>query len=452
MFNKSRRKIILSIMGSLIILFSVTLAVITLASFRDIRHKNLNTLEHFAESYTIEDKSKTSQKPTTSDGEKPNKDQSSSNEQGINNRQEASNRGMDNSHQPGHRDESRPDRGGDQEPAYQLSTFYTVVLTDKGDLVSVDNGDKEIYSEDKLVKLAKKALSEDIRHGRSDNLTYTISKKGDYKLVAFMDNTVSEAGLKTMLRYVVIVGLAAMVFMFFISLTLSRNIIRPLEENDKRQKRFISDASHELKTPLAVISANSEMLSREIGPNEWLANIQYENNRMAGLVKQLLDLSHAESAVIAMEDLDLSRILMGEVLAFEIVAFEAGKEIIANIGDDIRLRANKSQLTQVISILLDNALKHSTGSKIEVTLSQSNNMVLLDVVNEAKEISQEKLDHLFDRFYRIDEARNSQGNHYGIGLSIAKAVIEGHRGHIEASYKNGKICFRVDLPKKNKKN
>lgn len=267
-----------------------------------------------------------------------------------------------------------------------------------------------------------------------------------------MDNTVSEAGLKTMLRYVVIVGLAAMVFMFFISLTLSRNIIRPLEENDKRQKRFISDASHELKTPLAVISANSEMLSREIGTNEWLANIQYENNRMAGLVKQLLDLSHAESAVIAMEDLDLSRILMGEVLAFEIVAFEAGKEIIANIGDNIRLRANKSQLTQVISILLDNALKHSTGSKIEVALSQSNNMVLLDVENEAKEISQERLDHLFDRFYRIDEARNSQGNHYGIGLSIAKAVVEGHKGSIETSSKDGKIRFRVALPKKNKKN
>ena len=403
-------------MGSLIILFAVTFAVIMFASFSEIRHKNLEMLKGYAEEYSLDHRPSTQAKlePTLEHRVKPV-------EPPIN-----------------------------KERDYQLSTFYAVAISNNGSVLDVDNGEIVVYDKEKLVSIAKNIISKDREHGRRDNLTYVVSKKKGYTVVAFMDNTVSEAGLKTMLRYVLIGGILAMIAIFFVSLVLSNKIIRPLEENDKRQKRFISDASHELKTPIAVIDTNAEMLSREIGNNEWLSNIRYENDRMGVLVKQLLDLSHAESAIIPMEDLDFSRIVTGEVLAFEIIAFENGKEILTKIEDKITLTGNKSQLTQVISILLDNALKHSTGKQIEVTLSQHNHTVKLSVVNDGHEIPQDKMDHLFDRFYRIDEARNSQGQHYGIGLSIAKAVVQGHKGRIDASCQDGKISFTVALPKNKK--
>ena len=216
-----------------------------------------------------------------------------------------------------------------------------------------------------------------------------------------------------------------------------------------KQKQFISDAGHELKTPVAVIGANVEMLSREIGKNEWLANIRYENERMGFLVKQLLDLSRAENREALMERVDLSRTVTGETLAFESLAFDHGKTIQSDIEEGICISGNQEQLAQLTSILLDNALRHSKGNEICISLKLHGHAAVLDVINEGDEIPPEKLEHLFDRFYRIDEARNSEGQHYGLGLSIAKAVTEKHRGSIIVSCRDGKVRFEVSLPVKN---
>nr|MCR5138062.1 HAMP domain-containing histidine kinase [Oscillospiraceae bacterium] len=248
---------------------------------------------------------------------------------------------------------------------------------------------------------------------------------------------------------VLIIGGASIVILFFISLFLSRRIIRPLEANDKQQKQFIYDARHELKTPVAVISTNAELLSRELGENEWLANIQYENERMGDLVKQLLDLSRAENTETLMETVDLSRIVTGEVLAFESVAFDQGKTIRSDIDEGIHVMGNQAQLTQLTSILLDNAVRHGTGDQIELSLKLYGHAAVLSAVNDGDEIPAEKREHLFDRFYRVDEARNSEGHHYGLGLSIAKAVAERHGGTIRVNCQDGKIRFTVSIPNKN---
>lgn len=413
MFNQSRRKIILSIMGSLILLFVVTMAVIVFASFREIRHKNLEMLERYVEMYSLDQRTGRQIKPATPDfGQKP-----------------------DLREPPIH---ERAD--------YQLSTFYAVAISDEGSVLDVDNGGREAYSEEDLIQIARKILDGNKRSGRVDNLTYTVRERERYTLVAFMDNTVSEGGLKTLLRYVLIVGISSMIAMFFVSLILSKHIIRPLEENDRQQKQFISDASHELKTPVTVIGMNAEMLSREIGENEWLANIQYENERMSELIKQLLDLSRVENAEVSMEQIDYSRLITGETLAFESLAFDRGKIFQTSIEEGVILTGNRAQLTQLSSILLDNAVRHSTGSKIELSLSCRAHAAVLSVVNDSDEIPQQKLEHLFDRFYQVDEVRNSEGQHYGIGLSIAKAVAEKHSGNIGVLFQNGKISFTVTLP------
>lgn len=404
MFNQSRRKIILTIMASITLMFAVTLAVILLVSFREIRERNQTTLEHYVASYTLKQTTSTNKSQSLNDTV-PKEDKTD----------------------------------------LQLATFYAVALREDGTVLRVDNAGKSLFTEEELVKLAKQLISENKTEGQTATLSYMIANKDGYMLVAFMDNTVSEGGLKTMLRNVVAVGSIAIILLFVISIYLSKQIIKPLAENDQKQKQFISDASHELKTPLAVISANAEMLAKEIGPNEWLSNIQYENQRMDDLVKQLLHLSRAENAEVVMEKVDLSRIVTGEALAFESLAFEQGKALQYDVKENIQITGNQSQLTQLTSILIDNAIRHATGNEIDLELSQQGYTVILSVENEGKTISLEDQHHLFDRFYQVDKVRNSEGHHYGLGLSIAKAITQNHGGNIEVSCHNNKIKFKVTL-------
>ena len=421
MFKRSRKKIILAIMGSLILLFAVTLSVIMLASYREIRQENMEMLKRHVELYYLEDEAGGPDNPPP----------------------EAPVNGFD-----GRAPEPREKPPLDQKPGYQLSTFYSVAFGENDTVLAVDNGEKAVYSEEELIRIAREILAGNRLSGRSGDLTYCVEHRPDYTLIAFMDNTVSEGSLNTLLHNVLIIGGAAIIAMFFISLYLSGRIIRPLEENDRRQKQFISDASHELKTPVAVISTNAEMLSREIGDSEWLSNIRYENERMGGLIRQLLDLSRAENAEAPMEQVDFSRVVTGEELAFETLAFEQGKTIRSDIEEDVRLAGNPTQLTQVVSILLDNAIRHATGKEISLALKRQGHAALLTVINDGDEIPPGKLEHLFDRFYRVDEARSDDGQHYGLGLSIAKAIAEKHGGSITVSCRNGKIRFTVSLPGK----
>ncbi len=419
MFKTSRRKIVLSIMVSLILLFAVTLSVIMFASYREVRQQNTEMLEHYAELYFYEDPSdsRPDQGPM---GSKPPEE-------------------------PGH----GPQQGMppiDTRPDYQLSTFYSVTFGEDLSVLAVDTGEKDVYSEEELTQIAEEILAGGKSSGRTGTLSYAVRSRPNYTLVALMDNTVTESSLNTLLHNMLWIGGAAIVVLFFISLLLSTRIIRPLEENDRRQKRFISDASHELKTPVAVIDTNAELLAREIGENEWLANIRYENERMGGLVKQLLDLSRAENAEAPMEQVDFSRIVTGEALALETLAFDRGRIFQTDLEDGITLTGNQTQLTQLVSILLDNAIRHSTGNEIRISLNRQGHHAVLNVINDGEEIPQDKLDHLFDRFYRLDEARSSEGQHYGLGLSIAKAVTEKHGGSIGVSCQDGTVRLTVSIP------
>ena len=427
MFKSSRIKIIVSIMGSLLVLFALTLGLILLTSYRDIRRDSADKLEQYSNLYHL-DSQKEAQNPPEAPESVPEPAPEPSFEGQPERKQKKDNPPM----------EERSD--------YMLSTFYSVAFARDGEVIRTDDGDRDVYNSDELVEIATGILAGGSQSGQTGNLAYLVTRRPGYTLVAMLDNTMAESSMDMLVRNFLIVGGGALVVLFFVSLLISKLIIRPLAENDLKQKQFISDASHELKTPISVVGANAEMLSREIGKNEWLSNIMYENDRMGTLVKQLLDLSRAENAGLQMEQVDLSMTVMGDVLAFESLAFENGKSFESDVEEGIGINGNRTQLEQLVSVLLDNAIKYSTGSVVSVSLKRHSHAAVLSVSNEGSPIPAEKQKHLFDRFYRVDEVRNSDDGHYGLGLAIAKAVTDRHRGSIGVSCHDGKVVFTATLP------
>ncbi len=398
-------------MGSLIILLVVTLTAIVLSEYYASTRQSSEMLERYVDFYSLENPP-----------------------------------GAGGPHEIPDDDHHRPK----DEQIYNLSTFYSVAFADDGTVLAVDEGESGLYTRDELIASAQSLIDSGKTKGKEASFLYQISEHKEYTLVAFIDITVANSNLLTLTRHTLIAGGIAIVVLFITSLFLSRRIIQPLEENDQRQKQFVSDAGHELKTPISVMSTNIELLSRQIDHNEWLDNIRYENDRMGELITQLLDLSHVENAETIKEPVDLSRLTTGESLPFESVAFEHGLVLQTDIDGHIEVLGNSSQLSQLISILLDNAIRHSDGGKeINLSLTRQGHHAVLAIENSGKEIPGEQLSHLFERFYRIDNVRNSESKHYGLGLAIAKAITESHGGSISVSCHDGKVMFTITLPLKN---
>lgn len=339
------------------------------------------------------------------------------------------------------------DQGFANSPMFQLSTFYTVAISSDGIVLEIQNDQPYLHTDEELEKLAKEIEKKASDYGKENNLAYYKTDKGGYTLVTFMDNTVINESAVTLLRFTLIFGGMALILFFFISLFLAKKIVQPLEESYQKQKQFISDAGHELKTPIAVVSANAELLARELGGNQWLANIQYENERMGLLVGQLLDLARTENVTPQMEHIDLSRLVSGEALPFESVAFEKELTMSCNTADGVHVGGNSAQLKQIVSILLDNAIRHSKEyGEVYLTLTKDHGMAKLSVINKGDEIPAEHREQIFERFYRVDTARNGEDKHYGLGLAIAKAITTAHKGKIEVLCYGGLVEFRVLLP------
>ena len=413
MFKKSRRKIVAAIMSVLVALWVGTLGVIYASSYFEMSKQNQEMLRTHAEMYSL------SQYGETVPPEKPQPDD---------------NKGFKRDFDP-------------QSPKFQLSTFYTVAVSYSGEILEIKNEQSAVHSDDDLKELALAVIKNDKQYGTDKNLAFYKADKGEYILVTFMDNTVINENAMTLLRYTLIFGGAAIVVFFFISVFLARKIVTPLEESYQKQKQFISDAGHELKTPVSVVSANAELLSREIGENQWLSNIQYENERMGTLVCQLLDLAKTENVVPQKERIDFSRLAVSEALSFESVAFEKGLVLNQNIENSIYVDGNGIQLKQIISILLDNAIRHSKErGEVRLTLTKEHGFAKLSVINKADEIPEEEQTKIFERFYRVDTARNGEDKRYGLGLAIAKAIVITHKGKISVRCYDGFVEFSVLIP------
>ena len=406
MFKRSRRRIALAIAMSLLVLMAVILSTVYIYNYADNEKVNSERLEKYAENYDLNG---TGQQFQSEEGS------------------------------------GRPP--GKEDAGFFTTVFYAVAFSPEGEVLKVENGRNAFQSPEELVEKARTILSSGSEKGKDSYLMYRVKEKQGYTLVVFMNITNSRGAMTRLLKVMVVTGLAAFAVVCAIAPATAKRIIKPLEENDQRQKQFISDAGHELKTPVAVMSTNVELLERAQGKSEWLDNIRYENEKMGTLVRQLLDLSRAESAGPVRERIELGRLIEGEALPFESVAFESGKSLVTDLEEGIFVEGDRQGLCRVVSVLLDNAIDHSSeGSEIRLSLRREHRSAVLSVSNEGEDIPEEKLEHIFERFYRTQEARTDEGGHYGLGLAIARAVAESHHGNIEVTSKNGRITFTVTLP------
>ena len=339
--------------------------------------------------------------------------------------------------------------------ATEAAVMYLVEFSSDGSAVGIMNDVKPVMSDEALKNLAAQLMTGGKRRGISGRMIYRIAsdESSGRSYVAMMDNTLIDSSMKTLIVNTVVFGAVALIILFFVSLKASKEIMKPVEDTYRKQKQFISDAGHELKTPISTVNANAEILQREIGNNRWLDNILYENRRMKELVTGLLDLSRTENVEAVHTDVDFSRIVTGGILPFDSTAFEKGLLLESDIEQDIHLEGDPNQLGQLVATLLDNAVSHAektqnaneSAGKILVTLHEEDKCAVLKVTNPGKEIPAEERDRIFERFYRTDSSRKLNG-HYGLGLAIAKAVVTAHEGEIKVECDNGITTFIVRIP------
>lgn len=236
---------------------------------------------------------------------------------------------------------------------------------------------------------------------------------------------------------------------FFLLLLLSGRVIRPFAENIERQKRFLTDVSHELKTPLGIISANTGVLELTKGKDEWTESIRNQVKRLDSLIKDLIELSKSEEYAKESEftEFSVSQIAETNADSFRTLAQMQGKQLNAEIEPGVCMRGQEDSIIRLMTILLDNGVKYCDPSgTVVLRLRQKGRQVVLQVANPCRDMDTAQVPHLFDRFYRADSSRSRQSGGYGIGLSIARAVTEGHKGRIGAAYEAGNLVFTVVLP------
>ncbi len=343
-------------------------------------------------------------------------------------------------------------------PPKERSLSFSLVVDETGRIQLINS----FFTEDDTFfpEALKKAKTIGSNRGKfqldGSSWAFLIQLHGDNTIMSFVDVTERQALLDRLLITFIIVLIASLLLIFIISFILTQRSIKPIRESFQKQKQFIADASHELKTPLAVIGTNVDLLLRQTEKQEnesskWLKYIKSEVKRMSGLVKDLLDLTRVEDSHEPLKSAvpyNLSEQIEGLLLGMEGFVFEKQLHLKYEVEKDLMVAGNKEQLSQVVITLLDNAVKYSEkDTDITLQVYRQGQKIHVTVSNTGAGISQDDLPYIFDRFYRGDKSRNRDQNSFGLGLAIAQAIVKNHRGTIDCTSRSGELTiFTVKLP------
>lgn len=358
-----------------------------------------------------------------------------------------------------HKPEDSPDNSGNPSvpPSSPVGGFdafrsFSVYINTGGEIEDIYYNENSGLDEDTIRSLAETIIEKKnpSEKGVSSKYLYIIKQKDAGQQIFFLDYSLEKSISLRLFWTCLFIGLIGILFIFLLVVFLSRWIVKPVQDAFTRQKQFIADASHELKTPLTIITTNAEVLSGSIGGNKWLNHILAQTARMSALIKNLLELAKLDSYDQSMDflDFDMSKAVLNAALSFESLAFEYGKKYEIDIAEHITLHGNENSIRQLTTILLDNAFKYSDGKgTVSIRLHRHGEKKILTVENTGKGISAEEQKRIFERFYRSDASRSRESGGYGLGLSIASSISEIHKGHISVkSDEDSYTRFTVTLP------
>lgn len=345
--------------------------------------------------------------------------------------------------------------GIDKETPFE-TRYFSVLLYENGNVSTIDTGKITSVSTSEAGDYATSLYDKGKTKGFIDQYKYlsvsTTNTNGDNMVLYVFINCSKE--LMTIRTYALAsigISIIGLLVVFILVCYFSKIVTKPMAESYEKQKRFITDASHEIKTPLTIIDANTEVLEMMEGENEWTVSIRKQIARLTALTEKLVFLSRMDedSTRLEMLEFNISDAILDTAMPFETVAESKGKTLDISVAPDINYTGSETNIRQMVSLLLDNAIKYSSESgaiRLDFSVAANGKTKLLSVWNTVDEIEAGKLDYLFERFYRIDKSRNSKTGGFGIGLSVVQAIVQAHNGKVSAKSEDGKsIEFTISL-------
>ena len=440
MIRRLRRRMTLMVIAVLVLISAGIVLAIHLSNIRSITSEAESSLAVLAENSGVRSTARPDGDPPAGRGEtpppKPDEDS------------DGSRTSREGKNQRGNRSQPPSVRSGSRTAA-SLSNSYSITLNEDGSVDSWTSDRTDLYSDLQVASMAESILAGGRKSGRIGTQYYRLTEKDGQRLIIVLDARMEYLSASNVLRSTILVAAAACVLLSMLAWLLVRRMVQPVEDAFARQKQFVSDASHELKTPLSVISANAEVLEKDIGENEYLGYIRSEVKRTDSLVSSLLTLARMDrnEQKAEMKRFDLSHALLDVTLPFESTVFEAGKSLEYDIPDSIDCIGNEEMIKQLAVILLSNALKYSDdGGRIRISLKARGRQREIRVFNTGQAIAPGDQEKIFDRFWRADPAHGRDTGGHGLGLAIARTIVETHRGRIAVeSRENEGTAFIVTL-------
>ena len=342
---------------------------------------------------------------------------------------------------------NRPD---DHDPEAPYTTrFFIVRLDEEGNVTDVSTDFIASVTQTEAEEFARKVLNEKRQVGYYKNYRFQILAKKNDNIVIFLNTTMELRSVRNVLLISCLVGVVCFLVVFLLVILLSKRAMKPYIRNIERQKRFITDASHEIKTPLTSIATSVDVIEMEYGEDEWTRNIHKQTSKMSRMVADLVTLSRLdeENPFLERTEFSLSDAVWEVAEPFASLAKAQGKKYSQRIEENLTLCGNPDATRQMISVLLDNAMKYSDeNGTIRLDVYKVHGKTKIEVFNTCVLEETQNLSRLFDRFYRPDNSRSRKTGGSGIGLSIAQAVAEAYGGKIKVSSKDGKsIMFQVTI-------
>lgn len=338
--------------------------------------------------------------------------------------------------------------GQDFSPEMPFSTrYFTVTLAPDGKVVRMNLNKIVSVSVEEAASYATELFAKGKASGFYGNFRYgVLSMHTGETMYLFVDCFVELESFNNFLLASIVIGSVGVAVVFVLVFIFSGRIMKPVAESYRKQKQFITDAGHEIKTPLTVIGANTELIEMLSGESEWTKGIKEQIERLKNLTEKLIFLAKTEEQTnISMFEFSLTDAVRETIQSFAAVAASRNISLTTDIQNDLCYIGNEEMIRQLVSLLTDNALKYTDGDTVAVTLRAENGKRILETRNRASYMRDGSLNGVFERFARGDSSRNSQTGGHGIGLSVSKAIVEAHKGKIKGECRSGIVTFTVIL-------